>query len=271
MSESPTLPAGSRHLPPAPELPSGTIIGHFRLAHVLGRGAGGTVYLAEDLEIPSRRVALKLMRRDGLTPDLDALRQEASLLASLQHPHILVVHEIGAGAEGIYLVTEHMPGGSIGARLRSGPIPLSEALRLARAAADALSAAHAAGIVHRDIKPENLLLDAEGRPKLGDFGLAWAPESAPAGTAVRAAGTPGYIAPEIYKGRPATAASDQFAFGIVLRELMGGARPDADIAAIIARCLEDDPVKRHTSLREVTAALDAALARRAPEPGPSRF
>ena len=80
MSESPTLPAGSR-LPPAPELSAGTIIGHFRLAHVLGRGAGGTVYLAEDLEIPSRRVALKLMRRDGLTPDLDALRQEASLLA----------------------------------------------------------------------------------------------------------------------------------------------------------------------------------------------
>src|SRR5262245_44845140 len=119
MSESPTLPADSRRPPRLPELPAGTLVGHFRLAQVLGRGSGGTVYLAEDLHIPGRRVALKLMWPDGLTPDIEGLRQEASLLASLQHPHILVVHEIGAAPEGIYLVTEHMPGGSVRAQLQS--------------------------------------------------------------------------------------------------------------------------------------------------------
>ncbi len=262
MSDAPTLPADARRLPPVPDLPAGTTIGHFRLAQVLGRGAGGTVYLAEDVEIPSRRVALKLMRRDGLTADLDALRQEASMLASLQHPHILVVHEIGTSPQGIYLVTEHMPGGSVGARLRSGACSMDEALRMARAAADALGAAHDAGIVHRDIKPENLLLDSEGRPKLGDFGLAWAPQS---GGAAVAAGTPGYIDPDLFKGQPPSAASDQYSFGVVLRELMASLRPSADINGIIARCVDQDRTRRHASMKEVTAALDAAIARRSPE------
>ena len=205
------------------------------------------------------------MARDGLTPDIDALRQEASLLASLHHPHILVVHGIGAAPEGIYLVTEHMPGGSVRAQLQSGPLPTDATLRLARAAAGALGAAHAAGIIHRDIKPENILLDAEGRAKLADFGLAWAPRSGPPGAAVAAAGTPGFMAPEIFTGRPASAASDQYSFGIVLRDLLRGAPPASDIDAIVARCASEQPAQRYPSMNDVEAALNAALARRSPE------
>src|SRR5262245_4237328 len=108
------------------DLPAGHRVGHFRIERRLGEGGAGSVFVAEDLDIPGRRVALKLIHAgSALTPDLEALRREASALAALKHPNILVVHEIGTAPEGAFLVTELMEGGSLADRLRSGRLPLA--------------------------------------------------------------------------------------------------------------------------------------------------
>lgn len=230
------------------DLPAGYRIGHFRIERRLGEGGAGSVFVAEDVDIPGRRVALKLIHAGGITPDLDSLRREASALAALQHPNILVVHEIGTAPEGAYLVTELMERGSLQARLARGPLSIEEGLALGRAVTSALAAAHARGLLHRDVKPANILLAADGTVKVADFGLAWrtpqaATASAPTtgvggpsapGTASdpnagapRSAGTPHYLASEILEGGEPGAAADQFACGVTLHEILTGKRPFA--------------------------------------------
>ncbi|HKQ98637.1 MAG TPA: serine/threonine-protein kinase, partial [Candidatus Polarisedimenticolia bacterium] len=237
------------------DLPVGHRIGHFRIERRLGEGGAGSVFVAEDVDIPGRRVALKLIHAGGITPDLDSLRREASALAALQHPNILVVHEIGKAPEGAFLVTELMEGGSLQARLARGPLPLVEGLAIGRAVTSALAAAHARGLLHRDVKPANILLAADGTVKVADFGLAWrtptttrpgagaptspptAPTGDPAGApsstsdpnagAPRSAGTPHYLASEILEGGEPGAAADQFACGVTLHEILTGKRPFA--------------------------------------------
>ena len=284
----------------APSLPSpGEPIGHFRILRQLGRGGAGSVFLAEDRDIPGRQVALKLVHKGGLTPDIEALRREASALAALQHPHILTAHEIGSSPWGPYLVTELMSGGSLAERLAGGALPPDDALAIGRSVADALRAAHAKGILHRDIKPPNLLLAADGTVKIADFGLALRDRAGPttaAGSdsttktdpnlgAPTTAGTPPYLAPEILEGAAASAASDQFAFGITLHELLTGRRPFAGphwsqlvlagkpsigreiphgLSRVVRRCIARDPARRHGDMGEVVRALDAVALRRDP-------
>ena len=240
----------------APVPPAGTRLGHFRIERSIGHGGAGRVFVAEDLDIPGRRVALKIIRAGGLTPDLEALRREASALATLNSPHILVVHEIGDSEWGAFLVTELMPEGSLASRLKKGPLSERDALALARGIASALAAAHARGLLHRDIKPANLLLGGEaGSVKVADFGLVWrrppdeplapgagAPTKPAGGASVRrgpitgqemalnrgvleSAGTPPYLAPEVLEGHAPDAAADQFAFGVTLCEMLTGRRP----------------------------------------------
>jgi len=239
---------------------AGERVGHFRIERAIGSGGAGRVFVAEDLDIPGRRVALKLIRAGGLTADLEGLRREASALAALHSAHILVVHEIGESAWGPFLVTEWMQHGSLADRLRRGPLPGREALRLARGIAAALAAAHERGLLHRDIKPANILLGAEpGSVKVADFGLVWrrppeelhepaagdGPGSGGVGRGsggvrrgpitgremelnrgvIESAGTPPYLAPEVLEGHAPDAAADQFAFGVTLCELFTGRRP----------------------------------------------
>ena len=283
-------PAGSAGL-------RGQTLGHFRIEGAIGVGGAGTVFVAEDLDIPGRRVALKLIRRGGVTPDLEALRREASALAALRHPHILVVHEIGASSHGPYLVTELMTGGSLAQRVSRGPLPIGEALRLGRVVADALRAAHEHGLLHRDIKPANILMQEDGTAKIGDFGLVWhsaRPDSTTPTTSTAsdlnrgqpaAAGTPRYFAPEVIEGGIPSAAADQFSFGVTLHELLTGRRPfegshwerlvlaghpvmapglSSDLRRIVTRCLARRPSDRFQDMRAVVAALDAAMERRDP-------
>jgi len=281
--------------------PSGARIGHFRLGQPLGRGGSGTVYLAEDLDIPGRRVALKLMRPDGITPDLASIRREAAALAALRHPNILVVHEIGESPQGVYLVTEFVPGGSLASRVARGALPIAEALPLARQAAGAIRSAHEKGILHLDIKPSNLLLGDAGDLKVADFGLAWigiggashqvdsdaSTISTPlVSTPPQIAGTAFYMAPEILQGSRPGAHADQFAFGVTLHEILAGRRPfegpqwreavlagepsiadalPSDLTRIVRRCTLARPQRRYPSMAEVVADLDAAIRRRSPE------
>ncbi len=271
-------------------------IGHFHIVREIGRGGAGVVYLAEDVDIPGRRVALKRLRPEIAAVDADVLRREAAVLAAIEHPHILVVHEVGVAADGLYLVTEYLPEGSMADRIERGPLTEAEALTAARQTASALAAGHERGILHRDVKPANLLLASDGRVKVSDFGLAVHTVSPAAGSGdttetVTLAGnawsggifgTPLYIPPEALAGAAPTAAGDQFAFGVALHEMLTGRRPfsrsrgiqgvldapsidpscPSDLARIVARCVAKDARDRFASMAEVVAALDKAIARR---------
>ena len=271
-------------------------IGHFQVVREIGHGGAGVVYLAEDVDIPGRRVALKRLRPEVAAVDADVLRREAAVLAAIEHPHILVVHEIGVAADGLYLVTEYMPEGSMADRIARGGMTEGEALAAARQTASALAAAHERGILHRDVKPGNLLLASDGRVKVSDFGLAvhTVPPSFASGEATatvtlpsdegadRLFGTPLYIPPEALAGAAPTAAGDQFAFGVAFHEMLTGRRPfsrrrgleavldepsidpscPADLARIVARCVARDPRARFADMTGVVAALDKAVTRR---------
>jgi len=271
-------------------------IGHFHIVREIGRGGAGVVYLAEDVDIPGRRVALKRLRPEVAAVDADVLRREAAVLAAIEHPHILIVHEVGVAADGLYLVTEYLPEGSMADRIERGSLTEAEALAAARQTASALAAGHERGILHRDVKPANLLVAADGRVKVSDFGLALhtvPPAVSPGeGTATVTlageawaggiSGTPLYIPPEVLAGAAPSAAADQFAFGVAFHEMLAGKRPfprsrgfqgvlDApsidpkcapDLARIVLRCLARDPRERFASMAEVVAQLDRAIARR---------
>jgi tetratricopeptide (TPR) repeat protein len=249
------MPDGSG---PRDTLTPGAKVAHFRIVRELGKGGYGVVHLAEDLEIPGRLVALKSVRPGPVMPDAEVLRHEAAALAALQHPHILVVHEIGEGPSGIFLAAEYMPGGSVSDRVfRDPPLTEAEVLTLARSAADALAAAHQAGLVHRDFKPGNLLLAADGLAKVADFGIAMRqsetapappPVTLPTSSSVDATvtatvadgrvvvGTPAYMPPEIFTGTPWTTQGDQFSFGIVLHEMLAAAHPfDLSLGIVATR------------------------------------
>ncbi len=158
-----------------PQLAEETIIGHFRLFRLLGKGGMGEVYLAQDLNL-ERQVALKFLPAES-TANPDSLRrftQEAKAASALNHPNIITIHEIGQVDGRHFIATEYIEGHTLRWRLAQGRLPLHEAIEIATQTANALQAAHTAGIIHRDIKPENLMLRPDGYVKVLDFGLAQA-------------------------------------------------------------------------------------------------
>ena len=159
----------------------GRTIGPYRLVARIGAGGMGEVYKAEDARL-DRPVALKLLPQH-LATDADRLRRfhaEARAASSLNHPHILVIHDFGEVDGRPFIVTEFVEGQTLRQRLQTGPIPVREAVDIAVQVAGALMAAHARGLVHRDIKPENVMLRPDGYVKVLDFGLAKL--TAPSGT-----------------------------------------------------------------------------------------
>ena len=202
---------------------AGQHIGRFELRRVLGRGAQSTVWLAHDERL-ARDVALKLMEPGAASgaQSLGDWLTEARHVAALTHPHIVPVFEAdihGSGpAAQPYLVFEYVPGATLDRHLRQhGPFAPREAVEWLLGVADALAQAHAAGVVHRDLKPSNLMVDAEGRARVTDFGIA-----SRTGDAALAAGTPRYLAPETLRSEAPTPAVDVFALGLLLAELMLG-------------------------------------------------
>jgi hypothetical protein len=224
----------------------------------------GEVYRARDRKL-GREVAIKVVG-ESFTHDPDRIarfRGEAQLLAALNHPHIATIHGLEETAGRQFLVMELVEGETLAERLRAGPLPVAEALRIARQVADALQAAHEKGIIHRDLKPANIALTAEGQVKVLDFGLAKALEAA--GSGQRAAGSEGltmsptlslaatqagvilgtaaYMAPEQARGKPADKRSDIWAFGCVLFEMLTGTRAfdGEDVAVVLAAVIKGEP------------------------------
>jgi tRNA A-37 threonylcarbamoyl transferase component Bud32/tetratricopeptide (TPR) repeat protein len=268
----------------------GTHVTHFQVGRMLGRGGMGEVYEAVDLDL-DRRVALKFIAPE-LAADADNLQRferEARSAAALNHPHIATLYSFERDGARRFIAMELVEGESLRDRMRPGPLPIGEALAIARDVAAALAAAHRRGIVHRDIKPENLMFGEEGRVKVMDFGLARAALASRITLTGSTLGTAGYMSPESIRGS-AGPPTDVFALGVVLYEMLAGrlpfagdnpmalmftianepplplreARPDVPdaVQSVVARLLEKDPEKRMTAAdaaRELAGMTGASL------------
>jgi eukaryotic-like serine/threonine-protein kinase len=251
---------------------SGQTLGTYRLQSRIGAGAMGEVYLAHDDKL-NRPVAVKLIAKD-LARDADRLqrfRQEAHAASSLNHPHIVVVHDFGEINDRPFIVTELVEGVTLRERLKEGPLPIQNAVEIALQVTGALAAAHARGLVHRDIKPENVMLRPDGYVKLLDFGLAkLADLESPTGAAStfatqpdHPAGTPSYMSPEQARGEPLDARTDIFSVGAVLYELVTGrmAFSGANAAVIFAGILGDTPPAPARLKADVPPELERVITR----------
>jgi eukaryotic-like serine/threonine-protein kinase len=239
-------------------LVSGDRLGPYEILAAIGKGGMGEVYRARDTRL-ERTVAIKILP-DGLadSPDLrDRFDREAKTIASLNHPHICVLHDIGRSDRTDYLVMEYVEGETLAQRLARGPLPLEQVLLYGIEIADALDKAHRKGITHRDLKPGNVILGKMGT-KLLDFGLAKLKQgSALEAVAVSAIptaaepitaegtllGTLQYMAPEQLEGKQADARTDIFALGALLYEMATGRKAfeGKSQASVIGKILETDP------------------------------
>ncbi len=274
-------------------IPAGTRLGPYEILALIGVGGMGEVYRARDTRL-GREIAVKVLA-DHLARDPESLarfEREARAVATLAHPNILDVHDIGNEAGVAYFVTELLEGEALRARLTGSPLPWRTAVEIGLAISDGLASAHAHGIVHRDLKPENVFLTFDGRVKILDFGLArLEPEKSPETSATVATptktgtvmGTAGYMSPEQAKGSRADPRSDIFALGCILYEMatgkrafFGGSWPETQAAIlrdepanpgdlvpdlpdhltlVILRCLAKHPESRFESARDLAFAL----------------
>ena len=281
-------------------LTAGTRLGPYDVIAPIGEGGMGEVYSARDTRL-GRDVAIKILP-PSVSDDPDRLRrfeQEARAAGSLNHPNILVVHDVGTHNQAPYVVCELLEGTRLREQLSATPLPARRAVDYAVQIANGLAAAHARGIVHRDLKPENLFVTRDGRVKILDFGIAKLvgqdqpdtadtltvrPETSP-GLVI---GTAGYMSPEQVRGQSIDHRSDIFSFGAVLYEMLAGKRafqrnssvealnailtdeppdlPASDGAAsaldrVVRHCMEKQPEQRFQSARDVAFALEGVTNR----------
>jgi serine/threonine protein kinase len=216
-----------------------TTLSHYRITDKLGEGGMGEVYRAHDERL-DRDVAIKVLPEEVAQDEerLARFEREAKLLASLNHTNIATLHGLEEHEGQRFLVMELAEGETLAERIKKGPIPVDDALPIALQIAEGLEAAHEQGIIHRDLKPANVMVSAESRVKILDFGLAkaWAPEDSdadlthsPTLTAQMTAagvllGTAAYMSPEQARGKSVDKRSDIWAFGVVLWEMLTGIR-----------------------------------------------
>ena len=238
------------------EMKKGATVGAYEIVSFISRGGMGEVYLGHDRRL-GRKVALKILPR-SFTKNQERLRrfeQEARSASALNHPNIITIYEILKSESTHVIATEYVEGETLRQRLSNGSFELSEALNVATQVADALSAAHKAGIVHRDIKPENIMIRQDGYVKVLDFGLAKLSEEAPSVSADEAPtrqvrtgsgviiGTAGYMSPEQARGKPVDARSDIFSLGSVIYEMVTRRKPfDGETPSdVLASILKTEP------------------------------
>jgi serine/threonine protein kinase len=237
----------------------------YEIEREIASGQAATVYLARDLR-HDRPVALKVLRAESETPTIDEARfaREIKLLARLQHPFILPLHDSGHVEEVLYYVAPYVTGESLRQRMeRERKLPLEDALRIAREAADALDCAHRSGIIHRDIKPENILLSG-GHPILADFGVARAfdafrgPRLTNPGEG--AFGIGAYMSPEQLRGdREPDSRTDVFSLGCVLYEMLTGTAAFGGRAGLARRFAA--PPRVSAKRRDVPERVDDAVVK----------
>ncbi|MCW5962960.1 MAG: serine/threonine protein kinase [Bryobacterales bacterium] len=246
-------------------------VGPYRLVQEIGRGGMGTVYLGtRDDKQFDRKVAIKFLNLGLDRPEyVRRFRQERQILADLEHPHIARLIEGGESSKGQpYLVMEYVEGKPLFAYCRERQLGRKQALELVAKICDAVQYAHSNLIVHRDLKPSNILVTVDGTPKLLDFGIAkvLADEGGETQPLTQATGqllTIDYASPEQIRGEPISTVSDVYSLGVILYELLAGARPfqTADLGPLAYRILHDDPPKpsvraRKAGLPTVPAELD---------------
>jgi len=272
------MPAESL-LPPPP------VVGRFKLLQNLGQGAQATVWLAHDPRL-DREVAVKLLRPGSDPLAVEDWLNEARAVSRLAHPNIVPVFEADTQGKQSYMVFEYVPGGTLAERLRGKKaMPARLAVELAMGVLDGLEAAHAAGVIHRDLKPSNILIDAQGRARVMDFGIAV--RMSDVGRPQRVVGTPGYMSPEAAKGLKPSPQMDVFACAVLLAEMLSGQRlnydpdpwravkrvsetdlmlptglaadVDDELRAVVQRGLARDMAQRWPSARSFRDALSAWL------------
>ena len=245
---------------PPSRLAAGQTVGRFRLLRLLGRGAQATVWLGHDSRL-DRDVAVKLLATEAGAVAVSEWLHEARAVSRLNHPNIVPVFEADEAAGQPYLVFEFVDGPTLTERLRErGAMPPREAVGLILGVLDALRVAHDSDIVHRDLKPSNILLDADGRARVMDFGIAARLNDRHDD---RICGTPGYMSPEAASGQPPAPSMDLFAVGMVLAEMLCG-QPllrDRDPYRAIERTAREDVVLPDSMPAEVDDALRSIVRR----------
>jgi eukaryotic-like serine/threonine-protein kinase len=264
----------------------------YDLLSELGRGGTGVVYLARHVHL-KRLVALKMIQSPAhrCSRQLARFRGEAEVLASIQHPNIIQIYEVGECDGQPFLALEYLPGGGLDRRLHGRPQPPRQAAQLLRTLVRAVGAAHQAGVIHRDLKPANVLLTADGTPKITDFGLAKRLDATTGQTTTGdILGTPHYMAPEQAYGRRDAVGpwTDIYALGAILYELLTGRPPFSgatvwdtleqmtsldpvppsrlqakvprDLEIICLKCLEKGPQRRYASAADLAEDLRRFLA-----------
>jgi serine/threonine protein kinase/formylglycine-generating enzyme required for sulfatase activity/pimeloyl-ACP methyl ester carboxylesterase len=288
----------------------GKKLAHYEIVELLGKGGMGAVYRARDDKL-ERDIALKILPPE-LTRSAEntaRFQREARLAASLNHPNIATIHDVGEEGGVTYFVMELLRGDSLRDLVTDAPLSITRSIDIATGIAAGLSRAHDAGVVHRDLKPDNIVFDDEGIPKILDFGVGklldetdrradTTPEDLDAATVAQSpqltqhgqvVGTLAYMSPEQIQGQPVDVRADVFSFGILLYEMLAGARPFAGttgletatailrdapapldemrkdvppaLADVLDRCLAKDPAERFPSGAELHAALVAAKPR----------
>lgn len=274
---------------------SGKQVDDFRLEERIGRGGMATVYRAYQASM-NRNVALKLIPYGEDAENEEFRRrfnQEAEVIISLEHIHILPIYDYGITGGVAYLAMRLLNGGSLNDLLADGPLPLARAADIFGQVARGLAYAHSKGIIHRDLKPSNILLDDTGNAYLTDFGLAkWVESPAALTKTGNIVGTPAYMSPEQLRGEPIDHRADIYSMGIILYHMVTGRAPFAStssdvvsviyqhlesipttpsdhnpevppsVDAVVLRALQKDPDLRYSSVKQMADELDTALGRR---------